>query len=344
MRFSSKLMLFFFFISMSVSAQIVRMETVLGNIDIELRPDVAPNTVSNFLTYVNNGDYNNSFIHRSVRNFIIQGGGYTLVDGQSASIPANAPIMNEFNLSNVRGTIAMAKLDGNPDSATNQWFFNTVDNSSNLDNQNGGFTVFGSVVNGMDVVDAIAALQIWNAGGVFSSIPLVNYSGTGTIANDLVFVTKVSVLDEVLHINSGLNGAWFNPSTGGQGIMIEILPTLDSVFMAWFTHDTQAPMDTAVIGFAGNRWMSSLGTIDHETNTVTFDLIVTSDGLFDNPQTVTNSSPNTVGTLTINFTDCSNATATYNLIEAQLSGSFPLVRVATDNVALCQSLSSAAAQ
>jgi cyclophilin family peptidyl-prolyl cis-trans isomerase len=342
MRFPSKIILFFCFLSLSVSAQIVRMETVLGNIDIELRPDVAPNTVTNFLNYVNDGDYDKSYIHRSVQNFIIQGGGFNFINGVSGSVPADPPVVNEFNLSNVRGTIAMAKLADNPNSATNQWFFNTVNNSENLDNQNGGFTVFGSVINGMDVVDAIAALQVWNAGGALNSIPLVNYSGSGTIENDLVLLTNVFVLDEVLNINSGLNGAWFNPDTSGQGIMLEILPTLDSVFMAWFTHDTQAPMDTAVVGFAGNRWMTSLGSIDHETNTVTFDLIVTSDGLFDNNKTVTNSLPNTVGTLTISFIDCSNATATYNLIEQELSGTFPLVRVAVDNVGLCQSLSQAA--
>ena len=335
MRFPSKIILFFCFLSLSVSAQIVRMETVLGNIDIELRPDVAPNTVTNFLNYVNDGDYDKSYIHRSVQNFIIQGGGFNFINGVSGSVPADPPVVNEFNLSNVRGTIAMAKLADNPNSATNQWFFNTVNNSENLDNQNGGFTVFGSVINGMDVVDAIAALQVWNAGGALNSIPLVNYSGSGTIENDLVLLTNVFVLDEVLNINSGLNGAWFNPDTSGQGIMLEILPTLDSVFMAWFTHDTQAPMDTAVVGFAGNRWMTSLGSIDHETNTVTFDLIVTSDGLFDNNKTVTNSLPNTVGTLTISFIDCSNATATYNLIEQELSGTFPLVRVAVDNVGLC---------
>ncbi len=144
---------------------VVRMQTSLGAIDIQLYDADAPNTVVNFLSYVNSGAYTGSLIHRSVPGFIIQGGGYgwnnTL--GGWAAIAANSPVVNEYSKtrSNLRGTIAMAKLGGNPDSATNQWFFNLADNSANLDTQNGGFTVFGKVIgNGMQVVDAIAALPV----------------------------------------------------------------------------------------------------------------------------------------------------------------------------------------
>ncbi len=144
---------------------VVRMQTTLGAIDIQLYDADAPKTVANFLTYMNSGAYNNSLIHRSVPGFIIQGGGYgwnnTL--GKWAGIAANSSVVNEFSKtrSNLRGTIAMAKLDNLPDSATSQWFFNLADNSVNLDNQNKGFTVFGKVIgNGMQVVDAIAALPV----------------------------------------------------------------------------------------------------------------------------------------------------------------------------------------
>ncbi len=346
MSFSNKLQIILLLVvaPFLVNAQIVRMETVLGNIDIELRPDVAPVTVANFLNYVNDGDYDSSYIHRSVKNFVIQGGGFNFIDGTSGNVPTDAPITNEssLSLSNERGTISMARTS-DVNSATSQWFFNTVNNSS-LDGNGDGYAVFGSVINGMDVVDAIAALKIWNAGGAISEIPLINYSGSGTIENDLVFLTKVYVLNDDLNINPGLNGAWFNPDTPGQGIMIEVLTTLDSVFMAWFTYDTQAPIDTAVVGFAGHRWMTSLGSIDHENNTVTFDLFVTSNGLFDNNQAVDTSEANSVGTLTITFDDCENATGVYDLIEQELSGSFDLVRIAGDNVALCETLSQAAAK
>ena len=92
--------------------------------------------------------------------FIVQGGGFRLdLAWPASAIPENAAITNEPEFSNLRGTIAMAKTS-QPDSATNQWFFNLADNSANLDIQNEGFTAFGEIVgNGMDVVDAIAALQ-----------------------------------------------------------------------------------------------------------------------------------------------------------------------------------------
>ncbi len=146
---------------------VLRMQTDLGAMDIEMFDTVAPQTVANFMNYVNDRDYEGTFFHRSIPGFVVQGGGYIantpngsiLTDGASL-IPTDPPVVNEFNLSNLRGTIAMAKVGGDPDSATSQWFFNLADNSANLDNQNGGFTVFAQVLNdGMDVVDTIAALQ-----------------------------------------------------------------------------------------------------------------------------------------------------------------------------------------
>lgn len=151
----------------------VRMVTTLGTIDIELYDDVAPQTVANFLRYAGRGDYNNSIIHRNVPGFIVQGGAYSYllpVPGSPftvyAEVPTDPPVQNEFLRSNIRGTIAMAKLPGDPNSATNQWFFNLDDNSANLDYQNGGFTVFGKVIDtalnpGMSVVDAIAAVPAY---------------------------------------------------------------------------------------------------------------------------------------------------------------------------------------
>ena len=171
----------------------MRMETSLGNINVELFDDRAPQTVANFMNYVNDGDYTNSFIHRCVPGFIVQGGGFTFENDEASKIPADRSVVNEFDHTNIRGTIAMAKLDGDPDSATSEWFFNLADNSANLDIQNGGFTVFGQVIgNGMDVVDAIVALPVWNAGGAFTDLPLIDYSGTGNIQeNNLVMVYRI---------------------------------------------------------------------------------------------------------------------------------------------------------
>ena len=192
-------------------ATIVRMQTSLGNIDIQLLDSAAPATVANFLNYVKTGAYDNSFIHRSVRGFIIQGGGYRWSNGV-ASVPANAPVINEYSASrsNLRGTIAMAKLGTDPNSASNQWFFNLADNSANLNNQNGGFTVFGQVMGeGMKVVDAIAALPITNANGsntngAFGNLPLATTPVGGITAQNLVTIGTVMVLRE-LALVSGWN-------------------------------------------------------------------------------------------------------------------------------------------
>ncbi len=140
----------------------------------------APLSVTNFQNYVNNGRYSNSIIHRSISNFIIQGGGFTTNNLAVSPIPSNAAIQNEFSVqrSNVRGTLAFAKVGGNPNSATNQWFFNLGNNSANLDNQNGGFTVFGQVLSSADLaaLDAIAAVPTYNftnLNSAFSDLPAI---------------------------------------------------------------------------------------------------------------------------------------------------------------------------
>ncbi|MDQ6912954.1 MAG: peptidylprolyl isomerase [Verrucomicrobiota bacterium] len=172
---------------------IVRFQTELGNIDVVLLQDVAPNTVANFLNYQSRGAYDGSFIHRSPPNFVVQGGGYKYVSGNVYTIPTDPPVANEFHVSNTRGTLAMAKLAGNPNSATSQWFFNESDNNApNLDTQNGGFTVFGRIIGsaGLSVMDAIAAVPIYNFGSPFDQLPLRNYTGT---VQDSNFVHVISL-------------------------------------------------------------------------------------------------------------------------------------------------------
>ena len=137
-----------------------RVSTTLGAFDIIFFPSETPATVDNFLDYVDAKKFDNSFFHRAPPGFVVQGGGYrhTTAEGYSR-IVTFPPVANEPGLSNVRATVAMAKLEGLSDSATSQWFVNVADNSANLDAQNGGFTVFGRVpAAGMIVVDAISNL------------------------------------------------------------------------------------------------------------------------------------------------------------------------------------------
>lgn len=139
-------------------ASAARLTTDLGNIDYAFLPGAAPSTVANFLGYLSRGDFVNTMFHRSVPGFIIQGGAFR-ADATASAVATQPPVVNEPNITNVRGTVAMAKIGGDPDSATNQFFINLAANGSNLDNQNEGFTVFARVAgSGMNVADAIAAL------------------------------------------------------------------------------------------------------------------------------------------------------------------------------------------
>jgi peptidyl-prolyl cis-trans isomerase A (cyclophilin A) len=166
--------LFSVFISTSsLAGTIVRVSTSVGDYSIELLDESAPLTVANFLGYVDRNDFNGTYLHRVVDNFVVQGGAYRfkLFEGP-IDIPVGETVVNEFGASNVRGTVAMAKVDGDPDSATNQWFVNLADNSANLDANNGGFTVFGTVLgDGMAVLDAIDELRFVNLGAKAPSAP-----------------------------------------------------------------------------------------------------------------------------------------------------------------------------
>lgn len=190
-------------------ATTVQFQTVMGDIEVNLFDETTPETVANFLAYVQNEDYNNSFFHRSIPGFVVQGGGFFWDEGVGATpITTLDPVINEPIYSNLRGTIAMAKQSGLPDSATSQWFFNLADSSGNLDSQNGGFTVFGQVVgDGMDVVDAIAALPTISTGdAVFSDLPVIDLE-SGAVADDsnLVIITSIQVLDAAADTAASLN-------------------------------------------------------------------------------------------------------------------------------------------
>jgi cyclophilin family peptidyl-prolyl cis-trans isomerase len=194
-----------------VTGQVVQYETSLGFFNIEMLADDAPANVANFLSYVDLNDYDNSIFHRLViapSDFIIQGGGYLANGG---TVPIGPPVVNEFKLSNTRGTVAMAKLSGLPDSATSQWFINLADNGqapANLDTQSGGFTVFAKVIGtGMDVVDALADVPVFDGGTTptddFSSIPLINYDPADGEAKEENFLKVLSVRRVPIHPSAG---------------------------------------------------------------------------------------------------------------------------------------------
>ena len=163
----------------------VVIETSQGNITVELFKDKAPITVRNFLSYVNEGFYDGLVFHRVIKNFMIQGGG---LDENMQTKKNKFAIKNEATngVKNNRGTLAMART-AVVDSATSQFFINLVDNSF-LDHKGKtpdmfGYAVFGQVVEGMDVVDAIAQVKTGNKAG-HSDVPV-----------EPVFITRASVAE-----------------------------------------------------------------------------------------------------------------------------------------------------
>ncbi len=222
-------------LALPVSATVVRFDVEFGGqpagfIFVELFDSEGPvgvvpaqATVDNFLNYIDDGAgsrrYDGTFIHRKATGFVIQGGGYAYDPALGAFGPTSAPhipidatILNEFDSSrsNLRGTIAMAKLGNDPNSATSEWFISLGDNSANLDNQNGGFTVFGQVLgNGMALADAIDALGVVNAGGVFTDLPVVDAAAPATETN-LITLAQV-VVDPPATISSDSVDSDFGP-------------------------------------------------------------------------------------------------------------------------------------
>ena len=205
--------------------ELVQFKTSLGIINAEFLADGTDEgpadddphaTVANFKSYLATDatsaadklkTYDGTFIHRAAENrdilgqyvgeFVIQGGGYR-VDSDLSALPKKAPVVNEFKYANTRGTLAMAKVGGQPNSATSEWFFNVVDNSETLGtDNNSGFTVFARVLGkGMDVADAIADLPVYSLGDAFDELPLrdVQPGQTQLFFANLVAVDSVRIV------------------------------------------------------------------------------------------------------------------------------------------------------
>lgn len=187
-------------LSFASHATIVEMQTSQGTIEINLFDQQTPKTVENFLSYVQDDSYNETVIHRSIDNFVIQGGGFTFSDTLDP-ITTKPAVINEPVFSNVKGTIAMAKLGGNPNSATSQWFFNMANNSAGsaaLDTQNGGFTVFGQITAAsQSTLDKIAALvHCGDTPVVGITTEQCSSSDVAISSANLVTIQSVTVMDD----------------------------------------------------------------------------------------------------------------------------------------------------
>ena len=209
--------------SLSYAQTVVNVETVLGNFSIELFDSAAPATVANFLNYVSSGRYNGTVVHRSEANFVIQGGGFGF-DAATQTFPAintDPAVVNEFGISNTRGTLAMAKVAGDINSATSQWFVNLRDNSAGLDNAEGGYTVFGRIIEpGMTIIDIISNLNTIDGGGAaLGKVPVVGVTNEQGVVESIIVVQvqmSVSTPPEPVISNS------FDEATGRLNLKVAI--------------------------------------------------------------------------------------------------------------------------
>jgi hypothetical protein len=150
-------------------------------------------------------------------------------------------------------------------------------------------------------------------------------------------VSDGDVVPEGFRINPGLNDAWFDPDTAGQGLLISVFEDAGVMFLAWFTFDVERPPEDvmAILGGPGQRWLTGQGTFSG--NTATLDIYVTSGAVFDSSNPVPEA-PVKIGTMTIKWTGCNAAVLSYQIDSPPLVDEFPIERVALDNVPLCQAL------
>jgi plastocyanin len=148
---------------------------------------------------------------------------------------------------------------------------------------------------------------------------------------------RITVQDEPLPLqfNAGLNDAWYNPDTDGQGFFITIFPQLEVVTLAWFTYDTDLPTqeETANLGDPGHRWLTALGSIEGSQSVMTISFA--SGGLFDMPTDITRDDG---GSIILTFENCSTGSIAYDIPSIERQGVVPIQRVAGDNIILCEAL------
>ncbi len=200
-----------------------------GRMFIETYPTTAPQTVANFLKYADNKIYDDTIVHRSEPGFVIQAGGYQWTSSLP-HVPTYAPVPNEFSILNTAGTMAMAKLGNDLNSATSEWFVNLVDNPS-LDTDTQKFTVFGRLVgDGLAFCQSIAALQRVDLfpsdpNDAFNTVPVVNYTSGSVMLSNLLVLRSVRQIP-LVKLDSTISGYLVPTATSSDSSVIT--PTITS--------------------------------------------------------------------------------------------------------------------
>jgi hypothetical protein len=164
--------------------------------------------------------------------------------------------------------------------------------------------------------------------------------GTAVTGNYVVSVntSPPSCVDCPFQINAGLNDTWFNPATNGQGMNITVYPVIKQMFVTWFTFDVERPPGdvTAMLGGPGQRWLTAQGPYDDDTANLT--IYVTEGGVFDSAMPATSTDQDGDGTLILEFSNCNEGLATYDITSLDISDEIPIERIVLDNVPLCELL------
>lgn len=245
---------------------LAQFRTAFGSIDVELYDQDKPVTVANFLRYLQAGYFRNVYFHRCIPGFVLQGGEYISLDQSDSSLltenniyswPDFPPIVNEYGagatLSNQYGTLAMARASGQTNSATSQWFFNLGNNSA-LDAVDGGFTVFGRVVGGTNILNIFNSMRL-NAGiidmgdwsthpvltNLFSTLPVLYVGAAAPRLSDLIYVDITTLNVRILRDTNQANRIRWT-SVNGRTNVVEYT---DGFPPAWNTLATR-------VGTGGN--------------------------------------------------------------------------------------------
>jgi cyclophilin family peptidyl-prolyl cis-trans isomerase len=223
-----------FFIDGDIANSTIQFNTLAGPIDVQLLDTQAPQTVANFFQYIDQAAYVNDIFHRLSTSFVLQGGGFTFNPAGPTvnSLTTGPSVPNEFdntNRPNVEGTLAMAKLGSDPNSATSQSFFNLVDNTQTLGvTNNGGFTVFGRLVSGADqrVLNTLINASVVDQSAfnsAFNTLPMNNYTGTNfptdTTASNYDLITSVQILKQTEQLSYSIQS---NTDTTGSIVQASI--------------------------------------------------------------------------------------------------------------------------
>ncbi len=183
---------------------------------------------------------------------------------------------------------------------------------------------------------ATSAVKMYDGSGVFIRDLIASGAGNLKTPNAVVIRTRGSGFQ----INSGLNDAWSNRDTRGQGFFVNVFPNIGKIFLGWFTYDTERPQASvpSMLGEPGHRWLTAFG--DYSGNGAVLDIEFTQGGIFDAAIPAPTQGPD--GTITLEFSSCTEATVTYDITSVNRQGVIPIRRIALDNVALCESLAAQA--